>query len=133
MTNEKKIIATGAVFGGLAIAAGAFGAHGLKQLLPADQLQVFDTAVRYQFYHGLALITTGLLIRNFNNKNLARAGNCFIAGTILFSGSLYILSTSALLNIQMNWIGIITPIGGLLMITGWILLLIGILRSSPVI
>jgi uncharacterized membrane protein YgdD (TMEM256/DUF423 family) len=72
-----------------------------------------------------------LLIKNFNNKNLARAGYCFIGGTILFSGSLYFLSTSSLLNLQVNWIGIITPIGGLLMITGWILLLIGILRSSP--
>jgi uncharacterized membrane protein YgdD (TMEM256/DUF423 family) len=131
MTNEKKIIATGAVFGGLAVVTGAFGAHGLKNLLPADQLQVYDTAVRYQFYHGLALILTGLLIKNFNNKNLTRAGYSFIGGTILFSGSLYVLSTSSLLNLQLNWIGIITPIGGLLMITGWILLLIGILRSSP--
>ncbi len=131
MTNEKKIIATGTVFGGLAVVAGAFGAHGLKNLLPAGQLQVYDTAVRYQFYHGLALILTGLLIKNFNNKNFVRAGNCFIAGTILFSGSLYILSASGLLNLQMNRIGIITPIGGLLMITGWILLLFGILRSSP--
>jgi uncharacterized membrane protein YgdD (TMEM256/DUF423 family) len=131
MTIEKKLIATGVVFGGLAVVAGAFGAHGLKSLLPADQLQAYDTAVRYQFYHGLALISTGLLIKNFNSKNFSRAGICFITGTILFSGSLYVLSTYALLNLQLNWIGIITPIGGLLMITGWILLLIGILRSSP--
>jgi uncharacterized membrane protein YgdD (TMEM256/DUF423 family) len=131
MMADKKIIAAGIVFAGLAVAVGAFGAHGLKHLLPADQLMVFDTAVKYQFYHALALICTGLLIKNYNNKKLYLAGNFFTAGIILFSGSLYILSTSSLFNIQVNWIGFITPMGGLLIITGWILLLIGILRSSP--
>lgn len=131
MNNDKKMITIGAIFGGVAVIAGAFGAHGLKGLLTPDKLQVYDTAVKYQFYHTLALILTGLLIHSFTNKNLVRAGYCFIAGIILFSGSLYILSTSSLFNAQINWVGIITPFGGLLMITGWLLLLLGILRTSP--
>jgi len=131
MTTEKRLITTGIILGGLAVAAGAFGAHGLKNLLPANQIQVFDTAVRYQFYHALALVSTGLISHNFNNKNIVRAGNCFIGGIILFSGSLYLLSTSSLLSINTSLIGPITPLGGLLMITGWILLLVGILRSNP--
>lgn len=131
MTADRKLIAAGAALGALSVIAGAFGAHSLKNLLPTDQMQVYDTAVKYQVYHSIALVGAGLLYKNYNNRNFIRGGVCFVIGIALFSGSLYILSTSSLYNLQANWIGIITPLGGLLMITGWLLLLIGILRTSP--
>ncbi len=115
---NKNFLTAGALFAAVAVICGAFGAHFLKTKLSAEGLQTFETAVRYQFYHAFALLVTGILYKEFSNKLLKWAGNLFIAGIILFSGSLYILC-----GVQsLKWIGAITPFGGLCFITGWILL-----------
>ncbi len=115
---NKNFLTAGALLAAVAVICGAFGAHFLKTKLSAEGLQTFETAVRYQFYHAFALLVTGILYKEFSNKLLKWAGNLFIAGIILFSGSLYILC-----GVQsLKWIGAITPFGGLCFITGWILL-----------
>lgn len=102
----------GAVFGLTAVAAGAFGAHGLKSALSAERLVTFEVAVRYQMYHAIALVLAGILKAD-------RAAWCFCSGILVFSGSLYLL-----VLLEQRWLGAITPIGGLLLIGGWLLLAI---------
>lgn len=128
---NKTALVSGALFAGLAVILGAFGAHALKQVLDATQLQTFETGVRYQMYHSFALLVAGILSATFTNKQIRLAVSFFIAGIICFSGSLY-----ALVLLQVNGVvglsgvGIITPIGGLFFIIGWILLLLGMLKKS---
>lgn len=119
---HKLFLMAGAIFGGLSVALGAFGAHALKDLLTKNQrLDVYETAVRYQFFHALGLILLGILIQQMPHKFLNSAGYAFIIGTIIFSGSLYILSIT-----NIRWLGAITPIGGLAFIIGWVLLLLAV-------
>lgn len=109
---------TGALLGSLAVAAGAFGAHGLKSVLSEESLVVYETAVRYQMYHAVALITCGLigmLHPVANHRRVTLAGWLFLIGTALFSGSLYVLAISGL-----RWIGAFTPFGGIAFICGWL-------------
>ncbi|TAE68342.1 MAG: DUF423 domain-containing protein [Bacteroidetes bacterium] len=111
----KLFILLGSILGGLSVALGAFGAHSLEALLiKNNRLQTYQTAVEYQFYHALALILVGILAQYFSQKWLYYAGYCLFFGVVIFSGSLYILS---LTNIK--WLGAITPIGGLLFLIGW--------------
>jgi len=117
---NRKFLMAGALFAALAVICGAFGAHFLKTILTAESLQTFETAVRYQFYHAFALVAVGVLYIKYPWKLLQWAGYLFIAGIILFSGSLYVLCGLP----SMKWIGAVTPIGGLCFITGWILLAI---------
>lgn len=115
------------IFAGLAVALGAFGAHGLRPMLEAKgRVETFELAVRYQLYHSFALVFSGILMHNFPSKNMHRAAACFTAGIVIFSGSLYILSLSGL-----SFLGAITPIGGLLFIAGWLILYIGINSKRP--
>ena len=107
----------GACFGGLGVAAGAFGAHTLKSILPAEMLNVFETAVRYQMYHALALLAVGSVLHRQPGEASQTAGWLFVAGIVLFSGSLYLLAFSGI-----RWLGAITPLGGLAFILGWGLL-----------
>ncbi|WP_462255333.1 DUF423 domain-containing protein [Ferruginibacter sp.] len=123
---NKFFLTAGALLAAVAVICGAFGAHFLKTKLSAEGLQTFETAVRYQFYHAFALLVTGILYKEFSNKLLKWAGNLFIAGIILFSGSLYILTAVQ----SVKWIGAITPFGGLCFITGWILLAAGITKKN---
>ena len=126
----KPFIKTAAIIGALSVALGAFGAHALKEKLPADALAIFETAVRYQFYHVFALLAAGILFKEFQNKWIKNAGKLFIAGIIIFCGSLYLLTTIKGLNVEgMNWIGAITPLGGIAFITGWICLFSGIAKK----
>lgn len=123
---HKKFIQIAAVLGAITVILGAFGAHALKQLLPANALATFETAVRYQFYHVFALLLTGILYKEFSNKFVRSAGHLFIIGIILFSGSLYLLTyLEATETIGYRGIGAITPVGGLCFISGWVLLAIG--------
>jgi len=123
-------VRTAALIGSLSVAAGAFAAHTLKTILTPDLMQVFETAVRYQFYHVFALLATGILYRQFAGKLLQWAGYSFIAGIILFSGSLYILCVMKHLYPGGSmWIGAITPFGGLCFIAGWLLLAAGIKKT----
>jgi uncharacterized membrane protein YgdD (TMEM256/DUF423 family) len=117
---HKGFIKTAAILGALSVILGAFAAHGLKKILTADDLQIFDTAVRYQFYHVFALLAVGILYNEFPGKQMAQAGKFFIAGIILFSGSLYLLCYVKYAEMPLNWLGAITPVGGLAFIIGWL-------------
>jgi uncharacterized membrane protein YgdD (TMEM256/DUF423 family) len=128
---HKKFLMIAALLGALSVALGAFAAHKLKDVLAPDVLQIFETAVRYQMYHALALLATGILLLQVPSKQLAWAGNLFIAGIILFSGSLYLLCFIKQQQIDALWVGAITPLGGLCFIAGWILLAIGIGGRRP--
>jgi uncharacterized membrane protein YgdD (TMEM256/DUF423 family) len=115
----KPFLIASAVLGALAVAIGAFGAHALKNIVSITALTTFETGVRYHFYHVFALLATGVLYQSLPVKKLICAGCLFIAGIILFSGSLYLLT---LLPENYKWVGAITPFGGLAFITGWLLL-----------
>lgn len=124
---HKKFIQIAAVLGAVTVILGAFGAHALKQILPATALATFETAVRYQFYHVFAILLTGILYKEYMNKFVQNAGHLFIIGIVLFSGSLYLLTyLEATETIGYRGVGAITPIGGLCFISGWISLAIGI-------
>jgi uncharacterized membrane protein YgdD (TMEM256/DUF423 family) len=113
--NQMKLmLITGAVFSMLAVALGAFGAHGLKSILDDYGKSIWEKAVLYQMFHALALLITGLIQNNFKEINFAPSGYAFILGILFFSGSLYIL---ALTNIKT--FGAITPLGGLAFLFGW--------------
>ena len=127
---HKGFIKTAALLGALSVILGAFAAHGLKQLFTADNLQVFETAVRYQFYHVFALLAVGILYASFPAKMMAWAGKMFIAGIILFSGSLYLLCYVKYSGMSLNWIGAITPFGGVCFIAGWVLLFSAVLKRN---
>lgn len=123
------IIAT--IFGALSVALGAFGAHALKKMVPPETVATFETGVRYQFYHTFALLAVAILFATFPGRWLISAGWLFILGIFLFSGSLYILTATKATNaVGLKGIGIITPIGGLLFVAGWLCLLIGIIGSA---
>lgn len=127
MMDQKNTLLTGAVFGGLAVAIGAFGAHALRPLLEDNaRTETFELAVRYQFYHAFAILFSGALMMHFPSRQLNRAAVCFALGIAIFSGSLYILSLSG----ASIW-GAVTPIGGVLFIAGWILLFLGINAKRP--
>jgi uncharacterized membrane protein YgdD (TMEM256/DUF423 family) len=125
---HKGFIKTAALLGALAVMLGAFAAHGLKQILLPDNLQVFETAVRYQFYHVFALLAVGILYNQFPGKLMQWAGRLFIAGIILFCGSLYLLCYVKYSEINLNWIGAITPLGGVAFIAGWALLFCAVFK-----
>lgn len=119
---QKFFLLTGSLLSGLSVMIGAFGAHALKDILQKTQrIETFETAVKYQFYHSFAILFIGILLFHVQHKFLNTAGILFIAGIVVFSGSLYILSLTGI-----KWLGAITPIGGLLFIIGWILSFIAI-------
>lgn len=120
---RKSFIRTGSFFAMSAVILGAFGAHTLEAVLEAKQLNTFETAVRYQFYHSLALLFLGLWLYFRKTKTMEYAGLAFILGIVLFSGSLYVLSVREWLNLKVNWLGPITPLGGTFFIIGWAIIL----------
>lgn len=120
---HRGFIITASVLGAIAVILGAFGAHGLKQILPLESVATFETGVRYQFYHVFALLATGVLFEKYPGKWIKYAGYAFVAGIILFSGSLYLLTLLKATNtVGLTGLGIITPFGGLFFIAGWIFL-----------
>lgn len=127
----RQALISGAFFAMLAVVLGAFGAHALKEKMSANMLQVFETGVRYQFYHSFALLVVGVLYQYYAVKNLEMASLFFIIGIALFSGSLYAISLLSINGGSIGKAGIITPIGGLFFILGWVQLLWGILKTKP--
>lgn len=124
---SKYFVSIAAFLGAVTVALGAFGAHALKAVLPPAALITYETAVRYQMYHVVALLLTGILLQKAivpkQQKLLIRAGLFFIDGIVLFSGSLYFIVAKPFLGIEgLPWIGIITPMGGLLWMVAWLLL-----------
>ncbi|HQT24438.1 MAG: hypothetical protein B7X86_15050 [Sphingobacteriales bacterium 17-39-43] len=127
---NKQVIIIASVFGILAVILGAFGAHALKSLLDPAGLEVWKTAVSYHFYHTLALLFVSILPAS-NNKAVNMAAWFFSLGILLFSGSLYLISTKEILNIeQLSVLGPITPIGGLFFILGWFSLIFVAIKSK---
>lgn len=123
----KPALITGILLAALAVILGAFGAHALKQVLTEVQLQTFETGVRYQFYHSFALLVTGILFSSFPHKAVKLASTFFIIGIILFSGSLYALTLLKMNGqVGLGGLGMLTPIGGLFFIAGWLSLCAGI-------
>ena len=127
---NKRIIIFASVFGILAVILGAFGAHSLKELISAKELDTWNTAVQYQFYHTLALLFLASFSR-FRSRAVNAASWFFSFGILFFSGSLYLLSVKTILNItNVNFLGPLTPIGGLLFILGWISLLVATIKNK---
>ncbi len=119
--KRRHLIMLGAVLAALSVALGAFGAHGLKELLAeTGRSGTFETAARYHFYHALAIIIVGILLNTYKNGFLKYAAWFFLLGIILFSGSLYAISINS--NEPTWMMGVLAPVGGLSFITGWILL-----------
>ena len=127
---SKTFLIIAAALGALSVTLGAFAAHGLKKIVPAETVATFETGVRYQFYHTFALLITALLLQKMQSGSLVWAGYCFIAGIVLFSGSLYALTAlKATETVGLNGVGIITPFGGLFFVAGWLLMLVGIIKN----
>lgn len=122
----KALLVLGAINGALAVMLGAFGAHGLRNRVEESLLQTWATASDYHFYHALALLLTGVLIRQFGEvSTLVTAGWVLFAGMLVFSGSLYVLVLSG-----QRWLGAVTPLGGTALIVGWALLAWGLWKAA---
>ncbi len=125
MRAGRLLAVLGAVNGFLAVALGAFGAHVLKTRLVPEQLATFHTAADYQGLHALALLATGLACLLVESRALQLAGALFVAGILLFSGSLYLLAVTGT-----RWLGAVTPFGGTALLVGWLLLGVGLWRGT---
>lgn len=125
--NNRRFLITGAIFGLFAVIFGAFAAHGLKESISAESLNSFETGVRFQMYHAFLLLILGGL--DFSSKIRTNwVFYLFLLGVIFFSGSIYLLSTSALSGIDFSSIALITPLGGSLLIIGWAILLLNFIK-----
>lgn len=126
---DKKILSTGAIFGMLAIILGAFGAHALKKVLSLEQLSTFETGVKYQMYHAIFLLFIGM-----NDRISIRTKKTIfilvLLGVLLFSGSIYLLATNSITLFDFKIIGFATPLGGLLLISAWLTLLLNIINNK---
>jgi uncharacterized membrane protein YgdD (TMEM256/DUF423 family) len=125
--KKHNTLLAGAIFGFLGVALGAFGAHALKPMLIATgRLETFELAVRYQFYHALALLLVGLLQQKYSNTKLTYSATLFVLGILIFSGSLY-----ALCFTQASSFGWITPLGGICLLLGWVMLILTFMQTRP--
>ena len=125
MDKYTTWIITGSIFAGLAVLFGAFGAHGLKSRVSPEDLVIFETGVRYQMYHALALIVLGLIAMNPAVNISSLPFVLFVLGIVIFSGTLYLIPLTGF-----RWLGAITPIGGTALIAGWMSLIYNLIRSQ---
>lgn len=126
---NRKILITASILGLLSVVLGAFGAHGLKQLVSAESLVTFETGVKYQMYHAIMLLFVGM------NTNLSVQIKrsiliLVLVGILFFSGSIYGLSTNELSSFDFKKIALITPVGGILLISAWLVMIIGFLKNK---
>jgi uncharacterized membrane protein YgdD (TMEM256/DUF423 family) len=122
---QKLFLITGSIAMAMAVGLGAFGAHGLKNMLTDEMLDIFETGVRYHFYHAIGLLLIGFLAQQLPSSSLLQwSGWLMTGGILVFSGSLYILATTGI-----RWLGAITPLGGLCFIASWILLALAIWKG----
>jgi uncharacterized membrane protein YgdD (TMEM256/DUF423 family) len=124
-SSAQRFLTLGSILAGLGVAAGAFGAHALKEILDPPMLQVFETATRYVMYHAFGLCIVSWAIDRYPEQRLEKSGWLFLIGILLFSGSLYVVSLAGI-----RWMGAVTPIGGLAFMTGWLLLAWGVWRDA---
>ena len=128
---NKRFLKIAAFLGALTVIFGAFAAHAIKSRVNAETLSVFETGVRYQMYHVFAIFFVGIIYKEFPFKYMIWAGNLFLVGIILFSGSLYALTFfKANGNENMNWLGAVTPFGGTCFIVGWSLILLSLYQPK---
>ncbi len=126
MTAVARAMATsGAALALLGVALGAFGAHALRASLSPSDIEIFETAVRYQMYHAVALFGVAWLATKLVDPLMHWAGWLLVAGTVVFSGSLYLLVLTGT-----RWLGAITPVGGLMLVAGWLLVVVALLRRG---
>lgn len=125
MFSSQNFLKIGALFMALAVAFGAFGAHAVEGFLTPERFDVYRTAVQYHFYHALGLLIVGTVSFHISNKWMKWSGYSFIAGILIFSGSLYLLTL-----LDIGWLGAITPIGGTAFIMGWLFLFIAVLKNK---
>lgn len=124
---NKRYLQIGVLLGSVSVILGAFAAHGLKKILTPEELTIFETAVRYQFYHVFAMLAAAMLSEWFHPSRCRWAARFFLTGIILFSGSLYLMSFAKAKHWeQLTSLGWITPVGGLFLIAGWLMLLVAI-------
>ena len=126
---KQLVLAIGGFYGMTSVILGAFGAHAFKKILPAEKLASFETGVKYQMYHALLLVAIGLFLQ-FQTTLEKSAAWCIISGTFVFSVSIYLLSFADHWGANLKWLGPITPLGGLLMIVGWALLIFYFLKRN---
>jgi uncharacterized membrane protein YgdD (TMEM256/DUF423 family) len=122
---DRLFVTLGALSGFIAVGAGAFGAHALRARLAPDMLAVFETAARYQMYHALALVLVAWVATRWPGSFAVYAGWLFVAGTLLFSGSLYLMALTGI-----RWLGAITPLGGAAFLAGWVALALATRQGS---
>lgn len=128
---HKRYLTIAFILAAVTVALGAFGAHGLEGKVSDKAVKTFETAVRYQMYHVLALALAGILYKEFTNKWIKTSGIFFLLGILMFSGSLYVLTyAAATVSPNFKWVGPITPIGGVMFIVGWIYLALGIRKRQ---
>lgn len=126
---DRKLLMLAAVLGATGIMLGAFGAHSLKKVLTPESLSIFETGVKYQMYHALFLLFAGLTVL-VNERAKKAIFVLVLLGVLFFSGSIYLLACDAVLPFSIKSFGVITPIGGLLLISAWLLLLIQVLKRK---
>lgn len=125
---KQIVLAVGALYGALSVILGAFGAHAFKKFLPVEKLASFEVGVRYQMYHALLLIVIGCFLQ-FQTTLEKSAAWCLMLGTFIFSTSIYFLAFADHWGLNLKWLGPITPLGGLLMIVGWFLLMFHFIKK----
>ncbi len=122
---NKFFLQTGSLLGAIGVMIGAFGAHALKpMLLASGRFDTFETAVRYQFYHALALVLVGILAKEIRSKTITYSAYSFLAGTLIFSGSLYLICFTGI-----TAFGAVAPIGGTLLVVAWLLLFLSVFKN----
>lgn len=128
---HKGYLRTAFILTAITVALGAFGAHQLKEMVADDAVDVYKTAVLYQFIHVIGLAFAGMLYKEYSNKWIRTSGIFFLLGILLFSGSLYIITYSkAIVSPSFKWVAPVTPVGGVMFIIGWIYLALGIRKTS---
>ena len=123
---NRFFLQAGSILGAIGVMIGAFGAHALKEILTAaGRFDTFETAVRYQFYHALALVLVGVLAKEFPSKTLKYSGYCFLVGILIFSGALYLICFTGI-----TAFGAVAPIGGSLLVVAWLLLFWSVIKKN---
>jgi len=129
----KGYLQTAFILAAITVALGAFGAHGLEGKVTDKAVKIFETAVKYQLYHVLALALAGILYKDYPNKRIKNAGIFFLLGIVCFSGSLYVLTwATAIVSPNFKWVGPITPVGGVFFMVGWVYLALGVNKKASV-
>ena len=128
---KRIVLFSGAIYGSLSVIMGALGAHALKKVLTLEKLQSFEIGVKYQMYHAIVLLAVGFFF-SFSSRVEQLMGWSFIVGVFLFSVSIYLLSLASVWQVNLSFLWPVTPLGGLIMIIGWILLLLSIVKIEKI-